>query len=168
MRRRGPLALIGVNTGVPTLPFFATGTVGKNQRADLADMLDQTREEGLFRVVMIHHPPLRSSARFGRGLSDAEAVTKILADHGAELVLHGHNHRHAIARTAGKHGEIPILGVASSSAVPGTPHHRAEYHLIRINTSTLAIEIERRGCKDAGSQPECLEKTTIRHELLTP
>src|SRR5262249_19217353 len=29
VRRRGPVALIGINTGVPTPPFFATGRVGR-------------------------------------------------------------------------------------------------------------------------------------------
>lgn len=168
LRRRGPLALIGVNSGIPTLPFFATGALGKPQLAALAAQLDAARAQGLFRVVMIHHPPLRTLARFGRGLNDAEAITRVLAEHGAELVLHGHNHRHAIARIEGKDRQIPIVGVASASAVPGTPHHRAEYHLIRIDTSTSTIEIERRVCKGPGSPTEGLEKTTIRHDLLTP
>lgn len=168
LRKRGKIALIGVNTGVPTLPFFATGTVGEAQRASLARMLDETRAEGLFRVVMIHHPPLRTGARFGRALNDAEAVTRTLAEHGAELVLHGHNHRHSIARIEGKNGQIPILGVASASAVPGTPHHRAEYHLIRIDVTTGVIEVERRGCKDFSHMPLVIDKVKLGHELLTP
>ncbi|MCA0405200.1 MAG: metallophosphoesterase [Proteobacteria bacterium] len=168
LRRRGPLALIGVNSGIPTLPFFATGALGEPQREALAQMLDQTRAEGLFRVVMIHHPPLRSGARFGRGLNDAEAVTQILARHGAELVLHGHNHRHSLARIEGKSCFIPVLGVASASAVPGTPHHQAEYHLIRIESSTGMIEVERRGFKEFSHAPVAIDKVKIRHELLTP
>lgn len=162
LRRRGPVALIGVNTGVPTLPFMATGTVGEPQRATLARLLDETRDQGLFRVVMIHHPPQRSSARFGRALKDAEAVTDLLARHGAELVLHGHNHRHSLSRIAGKSGEIPVLGVASASAVPGTPHHRAEYHLIRIDCTSRVMEIERRGYVNHGEMPDTLDKILIR------
>lgn len=162
LRRRGPVALIGVNTGVPTLPFMATGAVGEAQRAALASLLDRTREEGLIRVVMIHHPPQRSAARFGRALSDAEAVTALLARHGAELVLHGHNHRHSISRIAGREGEIPVVGVASASAVPGTPQHRAEYHLIRIDCTSRAMKLERRGTVNHGEMPDTLDQILIR------
>lgn len=145
LRQRGRLALIGVNSGVPTLPFFATGRVGLAQRRKLAALLDAAGREGLFRVVMIHHPPLKSAARFGRGLNDARAVTSLLAEHGAELVLHGHNHRHSLHMIEGRGGRIPVLGVASASAVPGTPHHRAEYHLITIDPDRGEISLTRRG-----------------------
>lgn len=145
LRRRGAIALIGVNSGVPTLPFFATGRVGRAQRAKLGELLDETRRQGLFRVVMIHHPPLAAGVKFGRGLTDAKSLTRLLAEHGAELVLHGHNHRHSLAKLSAKGGDIPILGVASASAVPGTPHHRAEYHLIEITPETRRLHIQRRG-----------------------
>ncbi len=167
LRRRGGVALIGVNTGIPTLPFLATGAVGPEQLARLAAMLDQARAEGLFRVVMIHHPPLRSGARWARALGDAEALTALLARHGAELVLHGHNHRHSLAWISARERKIPVLGVASASAVPGTPHHRAEYHLIRIETDCGEITIERRGGAGAGQPPLLLEIIKIRHQLLT-
>ena len=173
LRKRSNIAFIGVNTGIPTLPFFATGALGAFQRARLAAMLDEARQEGLFRVVMIHHPPLRRAARFGRGLNDAEAVTELLAEHGAELVLHGHNHRHSLhlveesqgaeGRNAGKEkpGTIPVLGVASASAVPGTPRHRAEYHLIRIDTKTGAMDITRRGFREHGLEIENIDLLTF-------
>jgi 3',5'-cyclic AMP phosphodiesterase CpdA len=157
LRRRGGLALIGVNSGVPTLPFMATGQVGKEQCERLAKLLEDTRREGLYRVVMIHHPPLRTAARFGRGLKDAEALTQVLADHGAELVLHGHNHKHSLHVLPSKTGPIPIVGVASASAVPGTPHHQAEYHLIRIDPEARQLELSRRGFRHGGAGIETLE-----------
>lgn len=146
LRVRGRIALIGVNTGVPTPPFFATGTLGRPQREALARMLKETREQGLFRVLMIHHPPLGRGVKFGRGLTDSRATEKLLRDVGAELVLHGHNHRHSLLHAAGPDGPIPVLGVGSASAVPGTPQHLAEYHLIRIDPGSIRpIRIERRG-----------------------
>jgi hypothetical protein len=57
---------------------------------------------------------------------------KIIARHGAELIVHGHNHRQLIAHLKGPHGQVPVIGVASASAVPGTPRHRAAYHLYTI------------------------------------
>lgn len=130
LRMRGNVALIGINSGVPTLPFMATGRVGASQREALAALLEKTR--GCFRVVMIHHPPHKGGARFGRGLTDAGPFCHMIGEAGAELVLHGHNHRHSIHWLAGRSGAIPIIGVASASAVPGTPHHCAEYHLYRF------------------------------------
>ena len=40
VRRRGPLALIGLSTAVPTAPFMATGRLGDAQLARLGEMLD--------------------------------------------------------------------------------------------------------------------------------
>lgn len=146
LRVRKNVALIGVNTGVPTVPFFATGTIGRGQGERLAQLLRQTRATGLFRVVMIHHPPLRRGVKFGRGLTDAKAFERIMREEGAELVLHGHNHRFSLNHTPGPSGSIPVLGVGSASAVPGTPQHLAEYNLIRLTPGgSQPIRIERRG-----------------------
>ncbi len=56
VRRRGPVALIGLSTAVPTRPFMATGELGREQMQRLAAALDRACEDGLFRVVLIHHP----------------------------------------------------------------------------------------------------------------
>src|SRR5664279_5500088 len=55
LRRRGPLALVGLSSGVPTAPFLATGLLGNKQLAGLAAVLNHLKSEDLFRVVMIHH-----------------------------------------------------------------------------------------------------------------
>lgn len=162
LRQRDGIALIGVNSGVPTLPFMATGRVGAAQRDRLAALLNETGRQGLFRVVMIHHPPLARAARFGRGLTDAEAVTALLARHGAELVLHGHNHRHSLLRIETARGTIPVLGVASASAVPGTAHHLAEYHLIRIDEDTRSITVIRRGYSGNGPGISDIQSIPLR------
>ena len=39
VRRRGPLALIGLSTAVPTPPFMATGRLGEAQLARLGETL---------------------------------------------------------------------------------------------------------------------------------
>lgn len=145
LRRRGDVALIGVNSGVPTLPFMATGKVGEAQQEALAAVLDETRRQGLFRVVMIHHPPVRTASRFGRSLKDNRDVTRILAEHGAEMVLHGHNHRHSLNLIDSAFGPVPVIGVGSASAVPGTPLHKAEYHLITIDAANRRFDLRRRG-----------------------
>ena len=132
LRVRGNVALIGLSSGVPTAPFLASGTLGFEQREAFADLLGQTRREGLARIVLIHHPPHMAGASRGRNLTDARSFERIIRREGAELIVHGHNHRQLVARIAGPHGPVPIVGVASASAVPGTPGHRGAYHLFEI------------------------------------
>src|SRR6266545_3735509 len=63
VRRRGPLALIGLSTAVPTAAFLATGRLGREQIEKFAEALERCGREAFFRVVMIHHPPISKPAR---------------------------------------------------------------------------------------------------------
>jgi len=132
LRVRGDIALIGMNSGVPTAPLLASGKLGSEQRDRLEIALSETGARGLMRVVMIHHPPHRTGATPGRGLSDARRFETLIAKHGAELIIHGHNHRHSVVHIAGPGGPVPVIGVASASAVPGTERHRAAWHMYEI------------------------------------
>ena len=132
LRVRGDIALIGINSGVPTAPLLASGKLGSEQRDRLEIALAETGARGLMRVVMIHHPPHKTGATPGRGLSDARRFEKLIAKHGAELIIHGHNHRHSVVHIAGPRGPVPVIGVASASAVPGTERHRAAWHMYEI------------------------------------
>ena len=140
LRRRGDVAIIGLTSGVPTAPFLANGRLGAAQRARFAQILDETR--GLMRVVMIHHPPHTTGATPGRGLTYSRRFEKIIREHGAELILHGHNHRHSMTYLEGAQGQVPVVGVASASAVPGTERHRAAWHLYEINRDGARWRIE--------------------------
>jgi 3',5'-cyclic AMP phosphodiesterase CpdA len=144
LRQRGGVALIGVNSGVPTAPFLASGKVGGEQLARLAWMLEDARARELMRVVMIHHPPWRGGATPGRGLRDARAFEKVIATHGAELIVHGHNHRTSVHRLPSRDGSIPVIGVRSASAVPGTARHLAGYHLYRVEKHAGGWSIDAR------------------------
>jgi 3',5'-cyclic AMP phosphodiesterase CpdA len=115
VRRRGDAALIALSTGVPTAPFLATGQLGQTQLARLAETLEQTR--GSFRIVLIHHPPLSPARRYFRRLVDAADLRGVLAAKGAELLLHGHDHRRSLVWLAGTgNKKIPAIGVPSASA----------------------------------------------------
>src|SRR6202012_2692783 len=50
VRRRGPLALIGLSSAVPTPPFMATGTLGRAQLEALETILVSLSAEQAFRV----------------------------------------------------------------------------------------------------------------------
>ena len=132
LRRRANIALIALCSGVPTGPFLATGRLGAGQLARLAQMLEQTR--GQFRVVLIHHPPVSPPRRYLRRLTDAAEFRGVLAEKGAELVLHGHDHRRSLVELAGPRGMIPAVGVQSASARAGHGgEDAAGYHIFRID-----------------------------------
>jgi 3',5'-cyclic AMP phosphodiesterase CpdA len=115
VRRRGPIALIGVDTAVPTSPLLASGRVGAMQLARLATALDRLHEQRHFRVVLLHHSPLLSGHSRRKRLDDAAAVTAVLERHGAELVIHGHGHEERIDRRDSATGPMPIVAVPSAS-----------------------------------------------------
>ncbi len=146
LRERGDVALIGLSSGVPTAPFMASGRLGLDQREKLAALLEETGRRGLMRVVMIHHPPTRGGAGFGRSLTDARQLESVIARCGAELILHGHNHRLQVRHIHRRESasRVPCVGVASCSAVPGTPLHRAAYHLYRVARTQDGWSVEAR------------------------
>lgn len=156
LRRRGGVALIGLDSGVPTGPFIASGRLGEAQQTALAALLDQTKAEGLARVVFLHHPPHVGGARILRGLDDAAAFEEVIARHGAELVLHGHNHKPSVAHIAGPQYPVPVVGVASASARPGGHYPAAAYNLYAIEPKgeRLSINLRQRGLTEAGKVVE--------------
>jgi 3',5'-cyclic AMP phosphodiesterase CpdA len=132
LRRRNGVALIALSSGVATGPFMATGRLGERQLARLAGMLDQTRDA--FRIVLIHHPPLSPPRRHLRRLIDSPDLRSVLAGKGAELLLHGHDHRRALIWLEGPNKKIPSVGVPSASAhAPHGDEDGAGYHLFNID-----------------------------------
>jgi len=136
VRRRADVALIALSTGVPTAPFLATGRLGQRQLARLAEALEQTR--GSFRIVLIHHPPLSPARRFFRRLVDGADLRRVLAEMGAELLLHGHDHRRSLLWLQGAgNKKIPAVGVPSASAYAKYAHEDpAGYNIFRIEGSS--------------------------------
>jgi 3',5'-cyclic AMP phosphodiesterase CpdA len=137
LRIRGEVALIGLCSGVPTGPLMATGRLGEAQLERLALLLADLKGDRLARVIMIHHPPLTSSASSMRSLTDAREFERIVGVHGAELVLHGHNHKRLVrfltsASSQNINGRIPVVGVQSASSTSPDLKLRAAYHLLRL------------------------------------
>lgn len=130
LRRRGPVALIAVSSGVPTPPLMATGWLGAAQRDALDAMLAGLADETLCRVLLIHHP-LRSKHAVKR-LTDAPEVLDILKRRGVDLVLHGHDHVHATIWIDGPRGDIPVICVPSASSIAHGSRPAAAYNLFEI------------------------------------
>jgi len=116
VRQRRNIALVGVSSAVPAPWNKAWGEVGQRQMQALAQTLDKLHERGFYRIIMIHHPPLPGLAKSRKALRDAQDFELVLQKHGAELVLHGHNHQHMHNQLETRTGLAHILGVPSASA----------------------------------------------------
>jgi 3',5'-cyclic AMP phosphodiesterase CpdA len=142
VRRRGNLALIGMSTAIPTAPLMATGRVGHAQADALAVALAETGREGLCRVVLIHHPVGKGDTTHTRRLIGASRVRAAIARHGAELVLHGHNHRTSVRFLEGPDGSrVPAVGAAAAAALPHGANPGAAYNLFRIEGTAAPYRI---------------------------
>jgi 3',5'-cyclic AMP phosphodiesterase CpdA len=135
LRIHGPLAMIGLCSAIPTPIFRAGGWLGEAQLERLERLLVAARDRGLCRVVMIHHPIAEMGEPKRRALWDAESLRDVLARVGADLVIHGHKHRRRLNVVAGPNGEIPVIGVPSSSEVGSRPDKRAQYHIYTVPPS---------------------------------
>jgi 3',5'-cyclic AMP phosphodiesterase CpdA len=148
LRRRGPIALIGLSSAVPTAPFMATGTLGRAQIDALEQILVALSTEQAFRVLLVHHP-LRSDSRPKR-LTDSSKLLDLLRRHGVELILHGHDHVHSTMWFDGPDGKIPSIGVPAASALARGRHPAAAYNLYAIERDGNAWTCEQisRGIDD--------------------
>ena len=131
LRVRGPVAIIGLTTAVPTPPFFASGRLGGEQLRRLGRLLETAAQRGLYRIVVLHHSPHSMSVR--RGLSDADQLLSTLAGPGAELIIHGHGHRRMHAMLQAGARRIPVYGVPSASASYGDPAKSPGYNIYEVN-----------------------------------
>lgn len=132
LRVRRNVALIGLSTARPSAPFLATGALGEPQLQRLERMLEQTAAAGLFRIVLLHHPPAPHTVRWRKSLLDGAALRDVLDRRGAELVLHGHAHFSAASYLDAARSRTLAIGVPSASSVGRKVDRYATYHVYRI------------------------------------
>ncbi|MEZ4334485.1 MAG: metallophosphoesterase [Myxococcota bacterium] len=148
LRVFGRVALIGLCSVIPTPVFRAGGLLGSEQLARLRRLLIRAEALGLCRVVMIHHPVHPHGEPPRRALWDADALRALLAETGAELVLHGHKHRRRVHLLEGPRRPIPAIGVPSTSSADPRPDRPAQYHLFSVRDAPeggFVIETSVRG-----------------------
>ena len=133
VRYRGPAAIVGLSSAQPTPLFCAYGTLGEAQLNRLRGELRRLGEEGWFRVVLVHHSPSLEGIAWRKRLVDAETFRRVIAESGAELVLHGHNHTFGEGWISSGKSKAPVLGVPSASAAFGGKKPIAHYHIYRIS-----------------------------------
>jgi 3',5'-cyclic AMP phosphodiesterase CpdA len=132
VRMRRTTAIIGVNSGQPQGFRLAAGTLGEQQLRDLRNLLSQLGQQGFYRVVIIHHPPLPGLAPARKALTDAAELKAVLVDEGCELVLHGHNHATMLNWLDTKFGSVPVIGVPSASSKGDDIHEAAGWNFYHI------------------------------------
>ncbi|MGB8817716.1 MAG: metallophosphoesterase [Rhizobiaceae bacterium] len=133
LRQRGPVALIGVSSAVASAPFLATGRFRADEAEQLAVLLRQAKDSGLFRVVMIHHPPFRFEDDASRRLYGIRLFQKTVLEAGAELVLHGHTHLNSYRLIGKGESGIPVIGVPSASQGVGGRKPAARWNQFTIS-----------------------------------
>ena len=144
LRVRGDVAIVGACSAVATPWFQASGRLGEAQLERLEALLVELGQRDLFRVLLIHHPPLDGDRSRRRRLLDAPRLREILSRAGAELVLHGHRHRTRIQALPGPAGPIPVVGARSSTDSGEDAEKSAQYHLYRIESRADAAAGRRR------------------------
>jgi 3',5'-cyclic AMP phosphodiesterase CpdA len=166
LRVRGDVALIGVSTARATAPFMANGFFREAQAARLARVLDETAARKLFRVIMIHHPPVRGAVPQHKRLFGIGRFHTTVTRHGAELVLHGHSHLPTLYWIGSRKKPIPVVGVAAGGQ--GFDGHRppAQYNMLDISGDQheWTIGLTRRGLTGHASPVSDITKIDLTHK----
>lgn len=135
MRIRKNVAIIAASSAIATPPFQAFGYFGKRQAQALSQLLTEASARNLFRVVMIHHPPVHHATSWHKKLWGIERFLDVIKHYGCELVLHGHTHLPTLNTIEGTMKKIPIVGVSSASQAFGDKKPPASFNLFSIEHS---------------------------------
>lgn len=141
VRRRGEVVLIGCSTAWPCPPPLADGWLGAAQLERLGMLLAEHRDR--FRVVALHHPPVANRWEILRGLRDRKRFAEVIAEHGAELIVHGHEHRDLVAELPGPTGGVPVIGVGSSTYDSPDADSAARYNIYCIEGGQITETVQR-------------------------
>lgn len=136
VRIRDPIALIGINTARPSSLHLATGTIGARQLEKLEMILRHLAGQHLFRILLLHHPPVQGVVSRRKSLTDMEALHMLLQRYGVELVLFGHVHESVRQSLNTAAGVIPAIGAASASSASRRKERRASYCLYEVMKSS--------------------------------
>jgi 3',5'-cyclic AMP phosphodiesterase CpdA len=167
LRRRGPLAIVGLSTAFPSPPGWATGRLGPDQLARLDHLLERLGSEGRCRVLLAHHCPIDGISRPRKRLIDAAQLRHCIARRGADLILHGHEHVFSFGQIAGRDGAVAVFGTPSASRSSARPEFAAQYHLYEIRGSAgqwQAVVESRRFCMTSQSFMPGPRRVVVRQD----
>ncbi len=141
LRIRGPIALIGINTAYPSRLHLADGTIGSEQLKKLETLLERIADQHLFRIILIHHPPLQDVISRRKSLTDASSLRMLLERQGAELVLFGHTHKTIYGTLEAASAGIPVMGAPAASSLSTIDGQQASYFLYEIASTAKGWKI---------------------------
>lgn len=166
VRRRGRISIIGCNSARATMPFVASGFFRAPQAKRLAEILEKEGAEGRCRVILIHHPPITGAAPVMGRLVGQSLLRKVVKEHGAELILHGHTHIDSINMIRGRNGPVPVVGVPSGGQAPVAAMRRpaARYNLFELseNGRGWQINLQEYGYRGPGSGVDLVGEMELR------
>ena len=134
------LAIIGCSSAVPT-PFpRASGRLGARQLERLEALLTRPDAIARVRVVLVHHPPVPQHGGELRQLEDRAEFAAVIARAGADIVLHGHDHREVRAALAGPAGRsVPVIGVTSATYRSSRADRRGRFNVYEVDAAKRAV-----------------------------
>jgi 3',5'-cyclic AMP phosphodiesterase CpdA len=142
LRIRGDIAFIGLSTACPKPPLMASGTLGSDQVKRLPALLQRTAQQGLFRVVYLHHSPVAGQEKWRKRLTDAADIQAVLEQYGAELVIHGHGHRAHHSELSTRDGILPVIALPSASALGLHGADIAQYNVYEVERGETGWELQ--------------------------
>lgn len=143
VQRFDEVALIGVSTAHASLPLYAVGTVGERQLERLDRQLEALGREGLTRIVLIHHPVMPGVAKPRHDLVDLQAFGEVVARRGAELILHGHEHKAIAGTIPGLEAPVPVHGISSATNLSQHQGREAAFSIYRVDGRTIERDLHR-------------------------
>jgi 3',5'-cyclic AMP phosphodiesterase CpdA len=143
VRIRGPAMIIGLSSATTTNPLLASGRLDARELMMLEDLLVAGAARGLFRIVLVHHPPHGGIVTHRKRLENGAVLLDVLRRRGAELVLHGHAHRLVNRELVAPGGCILLDGVPPAIAVDHRGDRRAAFTAYRLRVLPGAWELQR-------------------------
>lgn len=147
VRTVGSVALVGLNSAMPTPPFIAQGRIGNAQFERVRRVIASLNDEGMLVCLVLHHPPLAGFTPPRRALRDTELAEELIKDGGIGLVLYGHNHRDRVdfvETRCSPPGYVAVCGAASGSALVRHKHEpRARYYLYEFEEQGDCMTVTR-------------------------
>ena len=146
--------LVWVDTSLPTGLLSAWGRIGPDRLAGLRSALEELGScPGRARIVVQHHhlrTPDGSRGSSLRGLKDADELEVVLAELGAELVLHGHRHELYSYEVPGPGGPIPVYDPGPATRVAGSMERSGGYNIFELKGGR--VESVRSRCFETGTE----------------
>ena len=151
LRRRGRISIIGCNSARASAPFLATGYFKTKQANQLRKILIEERAAKQCCIVLIHHTPIEGGTSRYKRLLGADGFRKVIEEHGADLVLHGHTHLDTLSHIKSRDGQVPVVGVPAAYQWPGHLKPPAGLNLFSITSSdgNWSITLQRHGYSEA-------------------